>query len=118
MKIKTATITSVKIEETRNGDHCFALFIRSEQSPHFECGIGCFLLDYYDKEYDSVFICNKGLKAVKEICNLVGVKNYKKLKGRKIKFKDEGWGKEINEIGNIDDDRWFNFKEFFKDSED
>ena len=46
-----------------------------------------------------------------------GVDSWEDLKGEYIRVKDEGWGSTINEIGNLMEDKWLNFREFFSKEE-
>lgn len=54
-----------------------------------------------------------GTEVIMRIMNVVGVTRFSELKGKYVRVKHEGWGKEISAIGNIIEDKWFSYKEFF-----
>ena len=45
------------------------------------------------------------------------VDEWEKLPGKYIRVKDNGWGKTIDEIGNLMENKWFNIREFFSELE-
>lgn len=55
----------------------------------------------------------KGLEAMMQIMNVVGVNRWEDLEGRYIRVEDPGLGKVVSKIGNIIEDKWFDQKEFF-----
>lgn len=60
-----------------------------------------------EREYRS-----KGLEAISQILDVVGVDRWEHLKGRHIRIEDNEWTA-ITKIGNIMEDKWFDMKEFF-----
>lgn len=54
-----------------------------------------------------------GLEAMMRIMDVVGVERWESLKGKFVRVKDAEWGKQIDTIGNLIEDRWFNIREFF-----
>jgi hypothetical protein len=76
-------------------------------------GVGGYCLDEYDKSLEKRVFCAKSMEAISEILDVVGVDKWEELPGKYIRFKDNGWGSTIDEIGNIIEDKWFNLREFF-----
>ena len=78
----------------------------------YSVGIGGYALDYTK---GNVIKYNKKTgELIANILNTVGVNNWEDLKGKYIRFKDNGHNQIIYEIGNIIEDKWFNIKEFFE----
>ena len=112
MEIKNAQITGTMLGREDHGIFTFMIFVKCEG---WECGVGGYALDYYDKELDERIYSAKSLKAVSKILDVVGVDNWEDLPGKYIRVKDYGWGTTIHDIGNILEDKWFNIAEFFED---
>lgn len=111
MEIRNAKITSTKLGREDHGIMTFMIFIEFGGSC---CGVGGYALDMWDRESDKRVFTAKGLEAISEILNVVGVDNWEDLKGQYIRIKDNGWGSTVDEIGNLMEDKWFNLREFFK----
>lgn len=58
----------------------------------------------------------KGLEAMARIMNVVGVDTWEDMKGKYVRIVDPGLGGTVTKIGNILEDRWFDIREFFADS--
>lgn len=110
MEIKNAKITSVKLGREDHGIMTFMIFVEFGACG---CGIGGYALDQYDRVADTRVCSPKGLEAISKILDVVGVDSWEKLPGSYIRFKDNGLGSTIDEIGNIIEDEWFNLREFF-----
>jgi len=114
MEIKNAIINSTMLGREDHGIMTFSLYIGFSGC---SCGVGAYALDHYDRETKSRVFTAKGLEAISMILEVVGVDKWEDLPGKYIRFKDNGWGSTIDEIGNIIDDRWFNLREFFSDTD-
>jgi hypothetical protein len=79
----------------------------------WECGIGGYALDCPSDRSGKRDYSKKGLEAIANILDVVGVDNWEDLKGKHIRIKDNGWGSRIDEIGNLMESKWFNLREFF-----
>lgn len=58
----------------------------------------------------------KGLEAIMQIMNVIGVDDLFKAKGKYVRVATKGWGSTIKIIGNVIDDLWFDYEEFFKEN--
>lgn len=74
------------------------------------------LTDGYDKESKLRVFSTKSFEAISKILETVGVDKWEDLPGKYIRIKDNGWGSTIDEIGNLMEEKWFNIREFFKES--
>lgn len=67
---------------------------------------------------DSKFSCTSaGMEAIMRILDTIGEDSYCKLKGKYVRVATKGLGGVVNIIGNIMDDKWFDYKSFFDDME-
>jgi hypothetical protein len=114
MEIKNAKISSTMLGREDHGIMTFMIFIEFE---HVACGVGGYALDQCGKDYETRIFSAKGMEAISEILEVVGVSKWEDLPGKYIRFKDNGWGSTIDEIGNIMEDKWFNLREFFSKGE-
>ncbi len=108
MEIKNAKITSTMLGYENHGFLTFKIeFIYENGTRHFgeydlsACNVG------------RIFVSPKGLEAISKILEVTGVGSWEELPGTYIRFKDNGYGKEVEEIGNIIEDDWFNIAKFF-----
>ena len=109
--IKNAKIESTMLGREDHGIMTFSIFIKFDKC--VSCGVGGYAIDGYDRETDTRVFSAAGLEAISKILEVVGVDKWEDLPGKYIRFKDNGWGSTIDEIGNIMDDKWFNLREFF-----
>lgn len=59
---------------------------------------------------------DKGLEAMMRIMDVVGVDTWEDLKGKFVRVKMSSLGQPITTIGNLIKNKWFDIKEFFKNS--
>lgn len=88
------------------------------------CGWGCNFGGYVlgkgyvgasDDEFEGYA---SGTEAIMRIMNVVGVSHFSELKGKYVRaMLGEGWGNGISAIGNIIENKWFSYKEFFAKKE-
>lgn len=67
---------------------------------------------------DSKFSCaSAGMEAIMRILGTIGEDNYCNLKGKYVRVATKRLGDVVKIIGNILDDKWFDYESFFKDKE-
>lgn len=115
MEIKNARITGTMLGREDHGIMTFMIHIDISESG--SCGVGGFALDGYDRETKSRVFSAKSMEAISKILEVVGVERWEHLRGQYIRVKDNGWGKPIDEIGNLMENKWFNIREFFSTAE-
>lgn len=76
--------------------------------------IGGYALDEYSKELGCRVPTAVGFKSIDEILKVVGVDSWEKLKGQHIRVENMGLGQRITNIGNLIEDKWFDFRDFFE----
>lgn len=111
MEIRNAQITKTMLGREDHGIMTFMIFVDISEAGC--CGIGGYALDYYDREKDVRAFNAKGLEVISEILDVVGVDTWEQLEGKYIRVKDNGWGEQINDIGNLMSDKWINLKDSF-----
>ena len=62
---------------------------------------------------------SKSITALRKILETVGVQEWAELEGKYVRVRKEGdsWGETIHSIGHIVEDKWFSFKEHYKDAD-
>ena len=110
MEIKNARITRTMLGREDHGIMTFSIFIHTDM---YDCGVGGYAIDGYDRDTKSRKFTASGLEAISKILEVVGVDTWEQLPGKYIRIKDNGWGKPVDEIGNLIEDKWFNLREFF-----
>ena len=58
----------------------------------------------------------KGIEEIMRIMDVVGVERFKDLEGKYVRVVSESCSAPIYKIGNIIEDKWFDYKEFYKDN--
>lgn len=111
MQIKNARINYTKLGREDHGIMTFIIGLDFDGCMHQ--GVGCYALDGYDKETRTRVFSAKSMEAVSKILEVVGVDYWEQLPGKYLRFKDQGHGKPIDEIGNLMENKWFNLREFF-----
>lgn len=113
-EIKNARITNVSLSMADHGCLTYGLTLE------FGC-CGCVYGGYCighgylgAKEFSAY---NKGLEAMMRIMDVVGVERWEDLNLRYIRIVDPGFGGVVDTIGNIIEDKWFNQREFFAETE-
>lgn len=110
MTIRNAKITSTMLGREDHGIFTFMIFIEFYGAG---CGVGGYALDRYDRETEKRIFTAKGLEAISEILNVVGVDCWEDLPDSYIRIKDNGLGSTVDEIGNLMEEKWLNLREFF-----
>lgn len=109
--IKNAIIESTTLGREDRDILTFFINIRFENSTCV--GVGGYCLDEYDPKTKTRIFKPESMEVISEILRVVGVDSWEKLPGKYIRFEDNGWGSTVTKIGNIIDDKWIDFKEFF-----
>lgn len=108
--ITNAIIESTMLGREDHGIFTFMIFIKSSSS---SCGVGGYALNEYDPVSKTMIFKAKSMEVISKILEVVGVQSWENLPGKYIRFEDNGWGSMVTKIGNIMDDKWIDFKEFF-----
>lgn len=58
-----------------------------------------------------------GIEAIMRIMDTVGCSKYEDMKGKYVRVATKGWGSTVKIIGNILEDKWFDYESFFNDKE-
>lgn len=114
MNTKNAQIESVFLGRE---DHGILTFYITIKFAGCGCCVGGFALDSYDRETKQRIYSSAGLGAIAKILDVVGVKSWEELPGKYIRIEDVRLGETINKIGNIIEDKWFNFREHFEENQ-
>lgn len=56
-----------------------------------------------------------GMEAIMRIMDTVGCSTYEGMKGKYVRVATKGWGSTVKIIGNILEDKWFDYGSFFDD---
>lgn len=109
--IKNARITSTMLGREDHGVMTFMLYIEFDSGT--SCGVGGYVLNEYDPKAKTRIFKPESMEVISKILDVVGVSSWEELPGKYIRFEDGGWGSMITKIGNIMEDKWLDFKEFF-----
>lgn len=109
--IKNAIIESTMLGREDHDILTFFINIRFNGGSH--CSVGGYCLDEYDPANETRVYSAKSMEIISKILEVVGVNTWEELPGKYIRFADDGWGHPIVKIGNIMEDKWIDFKEFF-----
>lgn len=109
--IKNAKIVSTMLGREDHGIMTFMLHIQFDTC--VSCGVGGYVLDEYDPETKTRIFKPKSMEVISKILDVVGVNSWEELPEKYIRFEDNGWGSTVTKIGNIMEDKWVDFKEFF-----
>ena len=115
--IENAQITNVSLSAS---DHCCLSLNLTLKAAGWGVVYGGYCLDkVYPNSYekDSYEGSADGMEAIMRIMDVVGVSRLEDMKGKYIRVATKGWGSTIKIIGNIINDRWFDYGSFFKDKD-
>ena len=112
MKIVNARIDKVSISMA---DHACLTFNLYLEGLGWGCGFGgyCIGHGFLGADDDEFSASDKGLEAMMRIMNTVGVEKWEDLEGKYVRCVVNGWDDNIDEIGNLIEEKWFNIKTFF-----
>jgi len=77
------------------------------------CGFGGYALNQYDASLKKRIADGHAAQAIPEIMSVVGVSKWEDLPGKYIRIAETGLGGKIVKIGNLIEDKWFSFEEWF-----
>ena len=109
---KTTFIENGKIVKTNLGGDIMIFWLEIE----FDVGgsgFGGYVLDTYDETTRKRIGTAKGLQAIKNVLDTVGVDKWEDLEGQYIRCEHQGFGGKIIRIGNLIKDKWFSLEDFF-----
>lgn len=109
--IKNARIAATMLGREDHGIMSFAIYIEFDSG--MCCGIGNYELDEWDPKVKARVSKSKSIEVISKILDVVGVKTWEDLPGKYIRFEDNGFETFVTKIGNIMEDKWLDFKEFF-----
>lgn len=112
--IENAKIKNVELSMEDHG--CLTLWLTLE-GKGWGCGFGgrCLGKGHLGaKEFTGL---EKGTEEIMRIMDVVGVSRFTDMKGKYIRVDFEGVGTTIEKIGNIIEDKWFDYREFYSQKE-
>ena len=112
MEIKNALITFADLSMADHGAFTLRIGIKFDQCVHTE--IGGYALGHGYIGASQFEGSPKGIEEIMRIMDVVGVDRFSELEGKYIRIVDEGWNKPIKKFGNILEDKWFDYEEFYK----
>lgn len=113
--IENAKITNVDLSME---DHGWLVLWLTLEGKGWSCGFGgrCIGKGYLGaKEFTG---SEKGIEEIMRIMDVVGVSKFNDIKGKYIRVHLEGWGATIEKTGNIIEDKWFDYREFYSQKEE
>lgn len=112
--IENAKIKNVSISMADHGVITFTIFV---EGAGWGCGIGQYVngVGYLGADYWKGN--GSAIVAMMKIMDTVEVEKWEDLQGKYIRVESDGWGSTIHKIGNIIKDKWFDLREFFKNTE-
>ena len=118
MEIKNAKIDHVKLYIE---DHDILTFSIGLDLGSGCCALGGYALDqsFRVNENDNRWDYERksspaGLDCMRKIMEIVGVRSWEDLKGKYVRYEDNGWGSRITKIGNIIKDDSIDIDDFMK----
>ena len=115
-KIENAKIELVSLNMGNHG--CLTLDIVLEGNG-WGCSFGGYCLGhgYLGASDDCFKGYDKGLEAIMRIMDVVGVSDLNDMNGKNVRVVKDGIGGRIKAIGNIIEDKWFDYALFFSKDE-
>ena len=111
-EIQNAKITKVDLSMADHGCLTLELFIEGNG---WGCCVGGYALGHGYVGAKEFIGFPKGIEEIMRIMNVVGVSRFNEMQGKYIRVETEGWGSFIiHKIGNIVEDKWFDYHEFYK----
>ena len=110
MGIKNAKISSTMLGREEHGIMTFIIYI---DTCDFACDIGRYCLDEFNSATQTRVFRAESMEVISKILEVVGVDKWEDLPGKYIRFEDNGFGSNVTRIGNIIDEKWLDFEEFF-----
>lgn len=118
MEIKNAKINYVKLYIE---DHDILTFSIGLDLGGSVCALGGYALDqsFRINKNDDEWVYDRksspaGLDCMRKIMEVVGVRSWEDLKGKYIRYEDNGLKSRVTKIGNILEDKWIDIDDFMK----
>lgn len=111
-RIENAKIESAELTMEDHGCLTMFLYVKGRT---FGCAIGGYCLGHgylNATEFDG---SPKGIEEIMRVMDAVGVSKFSDLSGKYIRVEINRPGGTIKKIGNIIEDKWFDYEEFYKD---
>ena len=115
MEIKNAIIESASLSMA---DHGCITFNIGLNGGGWGCSFGGYCLGHGYLGAEHFDESPYALEAIMRIMDTVGVERLEDLRGKVVRTKSEGWGSKIDAIGNVLEDKWFSWDEFFMKKHD
>lgn len=115
-KIENAKIELVSLNM---GNHGCLTFDISLQGNGWYCVFGGYCLGkgYLGASDDCFKGYDKGLESIMRIMDVVGVEDLNDMNGKNVRVVKDGIGGRVKAIGNIIEDKWFDYELFFSKDE-
>ena len=114
MEIKNAKITNVTLTME---DHGVLTFYLTIEGGGIGFGYGGYIIGRGYLGANDFEGSAKGVEAMMRIMDTIGVNTWEDLKGKYLRYEDNGWGSCVTKIGHIIENKWFDIKEFFAKGE-
>ena len=111
--IENAKITDVSLSMENYG--CLTLYLTLE-GKGWGCVYGGYCLGKGYLNSKNFEGSAKGTEAIMRIMDTIGVGCLEDAKDKYVRVKNNGLGSDIYSIGNIIEDKWFDYKEFFAEA--
>lgn len=114
MEIENAKITNADLSMEDHGCLCLRLTLEGQG---WGCCFGGRVIGkgYINaKEFKGYA---KGSEEIMRIMDTVGVDKFSDLKNKYVRVELNGWGSTVSKIGNIIENKWFDYNEFYKEEE-
>lgn len=113
-EIKNAKITSVSLNMENHGCLTLDIFLEGNGWGVYFGGY-CLGKGYVGAKEDFFKGSDRGMEAIMRIMDVVGVSDLQKMKGEYVRVATSGWGGSVKIIGNIVEEKWFDYESFFDD---
>lgn len=112
--MKEQEICNARIVDTFLGveEHGILTFYLALEFQDSTRGFGCYPMQKYDSQENKITYDGRGLGAIVNILNTVGVNSWENLKGQLVRAYPKE-GENVTKIGNIIQDKWFSLEDFF-----
>lgn len=116
-EFQNAKITSASLNMENHG--CLTLDLCLE-GQGWGCVFGGYCLGkgYLGADFDYFKGYSSGMKAIMLIMDVVGVESLEDMNGKYVRVATKGWGNCVKIIGNIMNDKWFDYESFFNDEKE
>lgn len=117
-KLENALIKNVSLSSS---SYCCLTLDLTLEGSGWGCVYGGYCLGkvYPDSYEKDTYECSAaGMEAIMRIMDVVGVSRFEDMKGKYVRVATKGWGDSIKIIGNIINDRWFDYESYIADKKE